>query len=111
MGNAEVVESYFAAIRARDAEAVAARFSPDAELVTAAGTFRGPAEIAGFYRDLAFRVADLWPEPGLLVVDGDRVAVEIDLRVNGAPTRAGDFFTLRDGRITRLVIYAGPSPA
>jgi ketosteroid isomerase-like protein len=106
--NTDVVTAYFAAIRARDVDALAAQFAADAELVTAAGTFRGVPAIAGFYRDLAFLVEDLWPDPGPLVVDGDRVAVEIQLRMNGTVSPVADFFTLGDGLITRLVIYAAP---
>ena len=103
-GNAAVVTAYFEAIRARDADALASLFDPGAELESAAGTFRGRDAIGGFYRDLAFLVEDLWPEPGPLVVDGDRVEVEIQLRMNGAITPVRDYFTLRDGVITRLVI-------
>jgi ketosteroid isomerase-like protein len=99
-----VVTAYFEAIRARDADALAALFDADAELESAGGTFRGRDAIGAFYRDLAFQVADLWPEPGPLVVDGDRVEVEIRLRMNGAITPVRDYFTLRDGVITRLVI-------
>jgi ketosteroid isomerase-like protein len=106
--DAAVVDAYFAAIRARDADAIAGLFTDDAELVTLAGVFTGPSAIAGFYRDLAFLTEDLWPEPGPLVVDGPRVAVEIRLRMNGAVSYVGDFFTLRDGRIARLLICNGP---
>ena len=45
------------------------------------------------------------------MVDGDRVAVEIALRMNGSVSMMGDFFTLGDGLITRLVIYTGPAGA
>jgi aldehyde dehydrogenase (NAD+) len=103
-----VVDEYFAAIRAKDADALGALFTDDGELVSLAGTFTGPAAIAGFYRDLAFQVEDLWPEPGPLIVEGARVAVEIRLRMNGAYSLVGDFFTLRDGRIARLCICNGP---
>jgi len=105
----DVVESYFAAIRAKDADALGALFTDDAQLVTLAGTFTGPDAIAGFYRELAFQVDDLWPEPGPLLVDGDRVAVEIRLRMNGTVSLVGDFFTLAGDRISRLVIYNGPA--
>jgi ketosteroid isomerase-like protein len=110
MSAPDVVHSYFEAIRRKDADALAELFTADAELVTLAGTFSGPEAIAGFYRDLAFAIADLWPEPGPLVVDGDRVAVEIRLRMNGKVSLVGDFFTLAGGRIARLVIYNGPPP-
>lgn len=111
MNAEQLVSAYFAAIRARDADALVPLFAADAELRTAAGTFRGPDAIASFYRDLAFQIDDLWPEPGPLVIDGDRVAVEIRLRMNGIESPVADFFTLGDGIITRLVIYSGPPEA
>jgi ketosteroid isomerase-like protein len=104
----DAVHEYFAAIRARDADALGALFTDDAELVSGAGTFSGRDAIVSFYRDLAFKVEDLWPEPGELIVDGDRVAVEIRLRMGGTINLVGDVFTLSDGRIARVAIYAGP---
>ncbi len=108
MTDAAVVDAYFAAIRAKDADALRGLFTDDAELVTLAGVFTGPDAIAGFYRDLAFQTADLWPEPGPLIVDGPHVAVEIRLRMNGRVSLVGDFFTLRDGLIERLLVCNGP---
>jgi hypothetical protein len=102
------VDEYFAAIRRKDAGALLGLFTQDAELVTLAGTYVGPDAIASFYRDLAFTVDDLWPEPGPLLVDNDRVAVEIRLRMNGSVSLVADFFTLSDDRISRLAIYSGP---
>ncbi len=104
----DAIPAYFAAIRAHDADALGALFTDDAELVSAAGTFSGRDAIVGFYRDLAFTVEDLWPDPGPLIVDGDRVAVEIRLRMGGTTTLVGDVFTLSDGLIARVAIYAGP---
>jgi ketosteroid isomerase-like protein len=104
----EVVHAYFAAIRAKDADSLRALFTDDGELVTLAGTFTGPDAIAGFYRDIAFQTDDLWPEPGPPIVEGRRVAVEIRLRVNGNVSLVGDFFTLRDDQIARLLICSGP---
>jgi ketosteroid isomerase-like protein len=108
---ADAVHAYFGAIRDKNADALRALFTSDGELVTLAGTFVGPDAIAGFYRDLAFTVEDLWPDPGPFAVDGDRVAVEIRLRINGAVSHVADFFTLDAGRISRLVIYNGPPVA
>jgi ketosteroid isomerase-like protein len=107
---AAVATAYFAAITAHDADAVAACFTADAELITAAGIFRGPAEIGDFYRQNAFQFEDLRPTPGPLLVDGDRVAVEIDLFMAGATTPVADFFTVEGDRIRRLVIYMAPLP-
>ena len=109
MSQIAVIDAYFAAIREKDADALGALFTDNADLVTVAGTYTGPAAIAGFYRDLAFQVEDLWPEPGPLIVDGERVAVEIALRMNGKVSLVGDFFTLRNGRIERLLICSGPA--
>ena len=108
MTDLAAVDGYFDAIRRRDVEALAALFTDDAQLVTLAGTFVGPVAIAAFYRDLAFAVDDLWPEPGHYVVDGERVGVEIRLRMNGKVSLVGDFFTLAGDKIARLAIYGGP---
>jgi ketosteroid isomerase-like protein len=105
---APVARAYFAAITAHDADAVAACFADDAVLVTVAGTFEGPAAIAGFYRDNAFQFEDLRPTPGPFVVDGDQLAVEIDLFMGGRHTPVADFFTVDGATIRRLVIYMGP---
>ena len=111
MSASDVVHAYFAAIRDKNADALRDLFTADGELVTSAGTFVGPDAIACFYRDLAFTVEDLWPDPGPFAVDGDRVAVEIRLRINGTVSLVGDFFTLDGDRISRLVIYNGPPAA
>jgi ketosteroid isomerase-like protein len=108
MSDVSVIHAYFDAIRNRDADALRGFFTDDAQLTTLAGTFVGPDAIAAFYRDLAFTIDDLWPEPGPVLVDGDDAAVEIRLRMNGKVTLVGDFFTLAGGRIARLAIYNGP---
>jgi ketosteroid isomerase-like protein len=102
---AEVATIYFAAVTDHDADAVAACFADDGELVTATGTYRGPEAIADFYRRYAFQFDDLRPSPGPFVVEGDRVAVEIDLFMGGRSSPVADFFTVVAGRIQRLVIY------
>jgi hypothetical protein len=108
MTDTTVVSAYFEAIRARDPDRLGSLFSPGADLVSGAGTFRGPEAIAGFYRDLVFLVEDLWPDPGPFTVDGDHVAVRIRLRMNGAISEVDDYFTLGDGLITKLVIEPRP---
>jgi hypothetical protein len=104
---ADVARAYFAAVTAHDADAIAACFADDAELVTVAGTFRGREAIGGFYRDSMLNAGDLRPSPGPLIVDGNRVAVEIDLLTGGRHIAVGDFFTIEDDKITRLVIFFG----
>lgn len=105
---AAVAGRYFAAIRARDVDAVKACFAEDAELVNAAGTVTGRDAIGDFYASTAFTFDDLAPSPGPFVVDGDRLAVEIELRMAGRSNRVADFFEIRDGLIDRLAIYMLP---
>jgi ketosteroid isomerase-like protein len=107
--NTAIVAAYFDAIRARDVEALRELFAPDAELVTTAGVVVGRGGVAAFYRDNAFRAEELEPRPGALIVDGGRVAVEIELRIDGGVVPVADFFTIEDGLIRRLAIYSGPA--
>ncbi len=99
-----VASAYFDAVRARDADALRSLFAPDAELVTATGTFVGADAIADYYAELAFAIE---PQPtlGPFLVDGDRVAVEIDLTTTIGPMQVADVFTIADGQIARLAIY------
>ena len=101
---AAVASAYFDAVRARDADALRALFADDAELVTATGVFRGAGAIADYYAELAFAIE---PQPtlGPFIVDGDRLAVEIDLTTTIGPMQVADVFTITDGRIARLAIY------
>ena len=102
-----VVRAYFDAVTAHDPDAIQACFADDAELVTAAGRFEGAEAIGGFYRQSMFSVDDLRPTPGPLIVDGNRVAVEIDLLTGGRHIAVGDFFTIEGDKIRRLVIFFG----
>jgi ketosteroid isomerase-like protein len=105
---AAVATRYFDAIRSHDVDGIKAVFAEDAELVSAGGTVTGRDAIADFYASTAFKVDDLSPNPGAFVVDGDRLAVEIDLTMGGAQHRVADFFEIRDGQVQRLVIYMMP---
>jgi hypothetical protein len=71
---------------------------------------RGVVELAGLSYPAhdEFQVDDLRPTPGPFVVDGNRVAVEIDLLMGGRRTAVGDFFTIEGDKILRLVIFFGP---
>jgi hypothetical protein len=108
---ADVARAYFAAVTAHDADAIAACFADDAELVTNAGTLHGREAIGGFYRDSLLQPDDVRPAPGPLIVDGNRVAVEIDLLRGGRHVLVGDFFTIGGDKISRLVIFFGPELA
>jgi ketosteroid isomerase-like protein len=104
---ADVAHAYFAAVTAHDPEAIQACFADDAELVTNTGTYRGREAIGGFYRDTLLQYDDVRPAPGPLIVDGNRVAVEIDLFRGGRHIAVGDFFTIEGGKIRRLIIFFG----
>src|SRR5512132_2564459 len=108
---ADVAHAYFAGVTAHDADAIAACFAEDAELVTNAGTFQGREAIGGFYRDSLLQADDVRPAPGAFIVDGNRVAVEIDLLRGGRHILVGDFFTIDGDTISRLVIFFGPELA
>lgn len=101
----EVVETYFAGVIAGDPEAVADLFAPDAVLRNAAGTLTGADAIRRMYGN-ALKPGAMKPHPKRLIVDGEDVAVEIDLITNGDSVSLADFFTIRDGKIERLVIYS-----
>ena len=102
-----VAQAYFDAVTAHDADAVKACFAEDGELITATGRYRGPDEIATFYRDTTFKAADLRPEPGHFLVVGNQLMVEIVLEFNGGRTAVADFFTIEDDKIRRLAVYLG----
>src|SRR5260370_2909681 len=76
---ADVAQAYFAGVTAHDADAIAACFAEDAELVTNTATFHGREAIGGFYRDSLLQSDDVRPSPGPFIVDGNRLAVEIHL--------------------------------
>jgi hypothetical protein len=107
MTTEEVAQAYFDAVTAHDADAVKACFADDGELITSTGHYRGPEEIATFYRDTTFRAADLRPHPGKFLVVGNQLMVEITLHMNGGRTAVADFFTIENDKIRRLAVYLG----
>jgi hypothetical protein len=107
----EVARAYLDAVARRDGSTLRRLFASDAELITAAGTFRGPEEIAGFYEASAFIAGELEPRAGPMLFDAGRVAVEIELHIAGVRLPVADFFTIESGQITRLAVYTGPPPA
>ncbi|MGO4470875.1 nuclear transport factor 2 family protein [Arthrobacter sp. 2RAF6] len=103
--SAQIVAAYFAGVKAGDADAVAALFAPDAQLTNAAGTLNGADAIRRMY-EKGLAPGAMKPSPRPPVVDGDHVAVEIDLDANGVSLKLGDFFTIKDGKIQNLAIYS-----
>jgi ketosteroid isomerase-like protein len=101
----EVVNAYFASVTEADPQAVAALFAADAVLQNAVGTLTGADAIRRMYEN-GLAPGAMKPNPKRLVVDGENVAVEIDLIANGNSVALADFFTVRDGKIARLAIYS-----
>jgi hypothetical protein len=71
----------------------------------AVGTLTGADAIRRMYEN-GLAPGAMKPNPKRLVVDGENVAVEIDLIANGNAVALADFFTVRDGKIARLAIYS-----
>jgi len=105
---AAVADAYFAAVSAHDPDAVQACFADDAELVGGGNSYKGAQAIGDFYRQ-SITVPDLKPSPGPYVIDGNRLAVQIDLSIAGNHLHVADFFTIDNGKITKLVIYGLPT--
>jgi len=103
-GPAAVADAYFTAVTTRDVERLRGLFTPDAVLDTQGTVFRGSETIARFYAEGAFGFDDLLPRTAAPVVDGDRVAVQIDLRIAGSHAAVEDVFTVAGDRIASLVI-------
>ncbi|MFI6310104.1 nuclear transport factor 2 family protein [Nocardia fusca] len=100
-----MVKAYFACVAAGNPEAVAGLFAEEAVLHNAAGTLLGAAAIKRMYEN-GLGPGVMQPRPRRLVVDGTKVAVEIDLLTGGNTVPLADFFTVVDGKITRLAIYS-----
>ena len=47
------------------------------------------------------------PHPGPLMAIGDRIAIEIDAHHRDYIDEVSDFFTIKNGKITRLAVYSG----
>jgi aldehyde dehydrogenase (NAD+) len=74
-------------------------------LQNAAGTLIGAEAIKRMYQN-GLKPGAMRPSPRTMVVDGNKVAVEIDLDANGQSMTLADFFTVVEGRIQRLAIYS-----
>ena len=107
----EVVERYFACMRAGDL-AVVELFHDDARLVGLGTVVAGRPAIDEFY---AASIAASGPQPKLLaapLVEGDRVAVEIEIEFSTemAPMHVLDLFVVEDGRIRSLTYFISDHP-
>jgi ketosteroid isomerase-like protein len=113
------LETFFAALGARDADAAMACYAPGARLeVVAPGPFGGEHVASREGLQAFFRtISEIRFEILGLIVDGNRVAVEVASTgrlVDGKPyrNRYHDYFELEDGQITVFREYPTfPTPA
>jgi hypothetical protein len=103
-GAAAVAQRYFAAVTCRDADAIRSLFLPGAELTAGDTTLNGSDEIARFYAEGAFTYEDLAPNPGAFEIDGERVVVDLELRIDGTDIPVRDIFQMAGDRIAKLEI-------
>ena len=120
--NVEIVRSVGEAFNRRDWDAMFRDQHPDVELTTPprgpnAGTYRGREECQGFWQDLlaAFEAWSVEREEHF--ESGDQVVVVAKNRVQPKGTgaeielRNGLLFTIRDGKIVSVRIFAEPEEA
>mmetsp|Transcript_102802 Transcript_102802/g.257917 ORF Transcript_102802/g.257917 Transcript_102802/m.257917 type:complete len:204 (+) Transcript_102802:65-676(+) len=120
------LKAYFSAVsltgldRAAKLEAIAEKFSKDAELIRPDGVIlHGRDGVKSFYgspKSPVMQLPDFAPTPVEQTMsyspDGSTIAVEIDLPLSGnRSSLVGDFFTFDDeGLIKRMRVYSYPLP-
>ena len=82
-------------------------FADDAVLSSGGATYFGNDAIADWYLNQAFAIN---PEPALgpFIVEGDRLAVEIDLHTSIGRLAVCDIFETKNDKIESLSIYGVP---
>lgn len=116
----EVGRSYFAAVAARDAAAMAEHWHEDGvEDIAPVGIFRGPAEVRAFFEELFGALPDAETVVEQVVSEGSTVVVRyrttghftgtplqgIDATGGLVELRGVDVIEVRDGRIERNSAY------
>jgi len=100
-----VVEEYFHRVRTRDPR-LTELFADDARLVGLGSITEGRPAIDAFYAEINRTAAPVPTLRGPLLVEGGRVAAEIDIRIAGGdPVHVIDLFEVAGGRITQLTYF------
>jgi ketosteroid isomerase-like protein len=102
----EVITSYLKAHQARDLDAAIERYTDDASVVDEGRTYNGPDEIRAWLSRSASEFTYTIAMTGVTKLGDDRYDVTHHLEGNfpGGKVDLHFGFTLRDGRIGRLVI-------
>jgi uncharacterized protein len=114
-GTAGLIDDYFAAVTAQDADMLRGLFAPDASFDVDGDRRTGWEAILDYYTERTFTFSDFRPSPGEVVVgpdgpdgpdgtDGSTVTVDIDVHIGGAENRVRDVFEVVGGRIRSLVV-------
>lgn len=103
----EVADRYFACVRTRDLDGWMALFAEGANYILPNGkAFTGLAAIREV-QQMVFQSGAPTPSPQSKLVDGNRMAVEVQVELpDGAIRRTANLYTLDDeGRIARLSVF------
>jgi ketosteroid isomerase-like protein len=117
--NVEVVRSIYESVNRGDWDAAFRDQQPDVELTTPPGpvagpnaaTYRGRAEIQGFWEEMQTPFEALSVEPEEFFEHGDRIAVVVRgrMRPKGSSgeieNRTGQLWTFRDGVVTHVAAF------
>ena len=104
----DVLNQYFAAVQSHSVDNILAVFTPDAILSTADKEIQGHDKIREFYLGGVLKCKNFTPVAGPYLLSGnDKIAVEIILRCDGMDRLVGDFFTMKDGKISVMRVYSG----
>ena len=115
--NVQIVKDAYAAFGRGDIQGVLALLAEDIEWISPggasppAGTYRGPAAVAGFFQKLSETLEFLSFEPREFVAEGDRVlVVGFDSWRAKATNRTFEghwvmAFTVRNGKVTNVQEY------
>ncbi len=103
--NVETTKAAYAAFSAGDAEAAMAAMADDIEWIVAgdsaiSGTYRGKAEVGGFWAQLAGK--GFVTDPQQFLADGDTVVVLTRATVGGESSDQADVLTFDDGKLVKF---------
>ncbi|HVT41908.1 MAG TPA: amidohydrolase family protein [Acidimicrobiales bacterium] len=101
---AGIIDDYFAAVTARDAEMLRGLFAPDAAFDVDGDRRSGHDDILRYYTERTFVHDDFRPTPGAVTIDGSTVSVDLDVHIAGATSHVHDVFETDGEHITSLVV-------
>jgi uncharacterized protein (TIGR02246 family) len=103
----QVVDSYFAAMRAKDVAAVTSLYAQEATFILPDGReFNGVGAISGMHQGI-FAASSPVPTPGAKIVSERAAAIEIEARLPDGTSRftTNHFYLDEQGKIERLNVY------